>query len=102
MCRIVARILVRDGNQAGLFIPMSGHTLKAGLYNLREILGEYDLVYVGDPAMDKKQIEGFSPDGLLMSRESALMTEAERAFLANASSARSPRTPVTPACADHI
>ena len=81
--KTIARILIRNENEAGLFIPMSNHGLKPGLYNLREFLGEHELVYVGSPAMDSKHMSGLSPDDILASRESALMTEAERASRPN-------------------
>jgi len=79
----IARILVRKDSEVGLFIPMRGHSLKPGLYNLREIFGEHELVYVGSPAMQWEQIDGLSPNELLDWRESTLMTEAESHSLAN-------------------
>jgi hypothetical protein len=74
--KTLARILVRDGKEAGLFIPMRGHGLKPGLYNLDEFLGEIEMKYVGMPVM-AGGIANYSLDSLMDLRETALMTEAE-------------------------
>lgn len=75
--KTIARILIRPGVEAGLFIPMRDNPLEPGLYNLNEVCGETVLVFVGEPAMDRRHMSGRSPGDLLASRETALMTTEE-------------------------
>ncbi len=75
----IARILVRKDRIAGLFIPMGNPMLlmDAGIWEVREILDEYTLTFIGKPAMPEPRLNGLSLEGLMDERSSAIMTEQE-------------------------
>jgi hypothetical protein len=70
------RLLVRKGRVAGLFVPLRDITLKNGIWEIREILGELTLVYIGEPAMQDDRYQSLSVQDLL-GEASAVMTKEE-------------------------
>jgi hypothetical protein len=48
-----------------------------GVYEIREILGELQVIRLGDPAMDKPRLTGLDLEGVFAEIGSAALTEAE-------------------------
>jgi hypothetical protein len=71
----LARIVSR-GKITGLFIPV-GEGLPQGVYEVREILGELQIVRVGDAAMPEARFTSLGLDELFAERFSAAMTTQE-------------------------
>lgn len=72
---IIGRLLIRKDKIAGLYIPFDTN-FEAGLYDVREIMGEIQIVFKGIPAMNPGRLNGLSCDQLIQYPES-LMTEEE-------------------------
>ncbi len=74
----LGRILVRKGKTAGLFMPFSQPgQLKNGIWEVREVLGELTLKYIGVPALPDVQYQGLDPQGLLCKSHLIGVTEEE-------------------------
>lgn len=75
--RVVGRIISR-GSVTGLFIPMDkGQTMPVGIYEIREIMGELVVTYVGKPALKEQRLTGLDLDGVFAEKEMAAMTAEE-------------------------
>lgn len=72
----VGRFLVRGAKVAGIFCPV-GDTLKPGIYEITEVLGELIVTNIGQPAMPKARVNGLDLSGLHAERDLALMTSEE-------------------------
>lgn len=74
--KVLGRIVARDG-VAGLFIPYkSQENLLDGIYEVREILGELTLRYVGKANLQEDQPERFYSVGI-----NDLFDDRSRTFL---------------------
>lgn len=75
---VVARIVVRKGKTAGLFVPFgpAPTAMQEGVWEVRDVLGELTLKFVGKPYMDSARLNGLSLNELV-GISSAAMTEAE-------------------------
>lgn len=76
--RTLGRLLVRKGKTAGIFIPFPGRPLKNGIYEIREVMGEITLAFVGTPAMHDARYQGITLNELLAEAGTAGMTQKER------------------------
>ena len=76
MFKTLGRLLVRKNKTCGLFIPFEKNGLKSGIYELREIMDEVTLVYIGKPAMGEKRYEGIGVQDLVKNHN-ASMTKKE-------------------------
>lgn len=76
MINKIGRILARKNTTAGLFIPM-GKGLPNGVWEIREIMGEYVLKKVGLPDMKDKQYQALDLEGLHNNIPNSCMTRKE-------------------------
>jgi len=72
---VVGRLVSR-GDVCGLFIPMQ-NGLSEGVWEVRRVLGELQLVLVGPPAMPRGRFRALGLEGLFVEREMAALTPKE-------------------------
>lgn len=75
---IVGRIVSR-GDVTGLYLPFAvANPLPLGVYDVRRIMDEFQIVYVGKPAMKPRlRFTGLNLQDLFNERWSAAMTLSE-------------------------
>lgn len=56
--RQLGRLIVRKGKTVGLYFPFVPGGLQNGIWEIREVLGELTLVYLGEPAMPDARYQG--------------------------------------------
>lgn len=83
MKNVVGRFLVRKDGILGLFVPISS-SLVPGIYEIREVMGEYIIVRIGEPAMRPERLNALSLDGLYYERAHTMMTNHELQLCAEA------------------
>jgi hypothetical protein len=73
----VGRIVVREGC-AGVFLPV-GDNLPSGLYEVKELLGEYHLIHLGKSLMEINNPNGYKNYDIkyLMDHKSSRVTPEE-------------------------
>ncbi len=72
--KIIGRLLVRKDRIAGVFIPFSN--ISPGLYEIREILGELTITFIGENASEER-LSALSLDEVFAERENHFFTEKE-------------------------
>lgn len=74
--KILGRILARKGKTVGVFIPFQTDALENGIWELREILGEIQIVRIGKPALPDARYQALQPNDMVNS-PFATMTKKE-------------------------
>lgn len=77
----VGRILVRENNEAGLFIPIGKVKLQPGLYDIMNILGELQLEYRGKVHGDTEYLKGLTPSQIVGNEQFLMTTEEHTRYL---------------------
>jgi hypothetical protein len=77
MIKKLGRVLVREDKTVGLYFPYDKNVLKSGLYEVVEVLGERQLIYIGQPALENRKVQAFDPNGLLTYRDTVMLTVEE-------------------------
>jgi len=75
MIKFLGRLAARKG-VATIFVPSKDFDFD-GVYELREVMGELQLRYVGQPAMRETEYYGKDCNGLFDNRTTSLMTKEE-------------------------
>jgi hypothetical protein len=74
----IGRLLVRENDIAGVFIPYKDQTsLKPGIYEITSILDEIIIRYVGISSVHEKRVNGLDLSELLLDAPNIFLTEAE-------------------------
>lgn len=75
--KILGRLVVRT-ECVGLYFPFGeSKALPEGVHEIREILGEMQIVYLGKPAMNLKRFNSLSLDQLYLERANSCQTQSE-------------------------
>jgi hypothetical protein len=79
MLNILGRLLVRKDRIAGLFLPMP-NGLAPGIYEIRELMGEYHLKLIGQSCMQEPRLNGLELNGLMSEPHCIMTTEELRKY----------------------
>lgn len=74
--KILGRIVSRGSGILGVFFPIK-KGLPLGIYEIREILGELQIIFVGKPVMEEKRFTALDLNGLANERSHSAMTIKE-------------------------